>query len=166
MFILYLDASAWVKRYTGERGWDVIDALFDETLADKEAGLISSALSRAEVFSAFVRFRNRTDLPDDKFDAGMGQLTLDGNRLYWLQIGEESFQHSLSFILKHNINATDGAILRELLSLRDQVHTAGYQLWLIASDKRLLRAAGMEGLPCLDPEISSPREVHQLLAAR
>ena len=94
----------------------------------------------------------------------MDQITLDGDRLYWLQVGEESFRYSTPFILKHNINATDGAILRGLLSLREQAQAIDYQIWLVASDKRLLRAASLEGFSCLDPEISSPREVSQLLA--
>jgi predicted nucleic acid-binding protein len=93
--LFYLDASAWAKRYTGEQGWDVMDALFDD--ASQGTGLISSALSRAEVISAFTRFRNRTALSDEKFDEGLNQLSLDGARLYWLRIGDDAFRDAILF---------------------------------------------------------------------
>lgn len=164
MLLFYLDASAWAKRYTGEYGWDVVNALFDDPAINGKIGLITSTLSQAEVTSAFVRFRNRTGLSDDRFDEGLHQLSVDGERLYWLRIGDETFRHGIPLVIKHSINATDGAILRGLLDLRDQLHSSGNRVWLVTSDKRLVRAASLEGVPCLDPEIDSLRAVRQLLA--
>jgi len=162
MILCYVDASAWSKRYTGEIGWEVLDVLLDEVALGGHALLISSAISHAETYSALVRFRNRTTLPDDKFDQAINRITADQDKLFWLPVAEAVFRSCSPLILKHNINATDAALLRVLLGLRDEVQTMGHRVWLVASDKRLLRAATIEGLPCLDPEVSSPREVRQL----
>ncbi len=164
--LCYLDASAWSKRYTGEPGWESVDALLDEVAAAGQARLLASAITHAETLSALVRFRNRTALPDEEFDRVLGRLMADRDRLFWLSVPENAFRGCTSLILKHNLNATDAALLWVLLDFRAVVQAGNGQLWLIACDKRLLRAASLEGLPCLDPEISSRREVRQLLAGR
>jgi len=164
MFLLYLDASAWSKRYTGERGCNVLDAILDEAAITEKVGLLSSAVSHAETLSALVRFRNRTSLPATQFGYDLSRLSSDRDKLSWLTVADDAFRRCTDLILKHNINATDAALLVVLSDLQQQVQPEDHELWLIASDKRFLRAAAAEGLACLDPEASSPREVRELLA--
>jgi len=164
MFLLYLDASTWSKRYTGERGCNVLDAILDEAAITGNGDLFSSAVSHAETLSALVRFRNRTPLPAAQFGYDLSRLSADRDKLSWLTVADDAFRRCTDLILKHNLNATDAALLEVLADLQHQVQPEGHELWLIAADKRFLRAAAAEGLACLDPEVSSPREVRELFA--
>jgi predicted nucleic acid-binding protein len=162
MIILYLDASAWAKRYTGEPGAHVMDKVFDESTSGDQVELVSSAISHAEAFSALVRFRNRTDMSSERFDRNLDRIRADSDKLSWLSVPEEAFRHCMQLILRHGINATDAAHLWVLRDFRDMAQAAGHRVWLVSSDKRFLRAAQMEGLSCLDPEVSSLGEVRRL----
>ena len=64
---------------------------------------------------------------------------------------------------RHNINATDTAILTMLMEHAQAVETL--PILLIAADQRLLRAAATEGLATLNPEIVSSADIPALLAA-
>jgi predicted nucleic acid-binding protein len=164
MILCYLDASAWVKRYTGEPGWDVVDVLLDETVTAGSVQLVSSAINHAELVSAIVRFRNRTSLADSEFDRVLQRIAADEIRLLWLSVSEATSYACTGLIVKHNLNAADAVLLSTLLDLRQQAKEVGIQVRLIASDKRFLRAATAEGLPGLDPEASSLREARELAA--
>ncbi len=65
----------------------------------------------------------------------------------------------------HNINSTDGALLRAALDLRALLRAAGNELVLVAADQRLLRAADQEGLPTLNPEAGDLAALQALTAA-
>lgn len=162
MLLCYLDASAWSKRYSSEHGCDMVDFLFDDVLVRGLAQLASSALSYAEVFSMLVRFRNRTSVTDQDFGLVLRRIAEDEGRILWLSTPEGAFRSCTELILKHNLNATDAALLDVLLSIRNQFRETSHEVWLVSSDKRFLRAAVREGLSCLDPEVISLREIRDL----
>jgi len=166
VILLYLDASAWSKRYTEEDGRQVVDLLIEEAAAHSEIRLISSVLSYAEVISAIVRFRNRTALPDERFEDSVKRVGIDEAGFLLLPLPEDAFRSGTALIVRHNLNATDAALLWTLHDLQQASQTTGpgMRIWLVAADKRFLHAAAAEGLACLDPEVSSPREVRELLA--
>ena len=68
------------------------------------------------------------------------------------------------FIAKHSINSTDAVILRSVVNLKNELDTAGDQLVLLTSDKRLVKAARNENVIVFDPEAETLASLQQLLA--
>lgn len=161
MTLCFLDASAWLKRYTGEPGWEVVEALFEEAGAGRLT-LISTAIGHAEVIAALTRFRNRTELEAAALDAAFRCVAEDEAALLWLAVPQDAFWSSSALIFEHNLNATDAALLWALLDLRARLQGVVAPLWLITADRRMARAAMASGLACIDPEVSSVREVRAL----
>ena len=161
MSLCFLDASAWLKRYTGELGWEVVETLFEENSA-RRLSVISTAISHAEVVAALTRFRNRTALEDAVFDAALRRMAEDEDGLLWLSVSDGAFWESTPLIVEHNLNATDAALLVALLDLRTRLQGVTAPLWAMTSDRRMARAAMAMGLPCIDPEAGSVREVRAL----
>jgi hypothetical protein len=67
-----------------------------------------------------------------------------------------------SFLLDA-INATDAVLLRLAIDLAARLRVDGDDLVLVASDKRLQRAAQAEGLLAFDPETQTETELGVLL---
>jgi hypothetical protein len=65
---------------------------------------------------------------------------------------------------RHNLNATDAAILTMLLQVQPNL-PPGDALVLVAADSRLLRASAAEGLATLNPETVAAADVPALLGA-
>jgi len=78
-------------------------------------------------------------------------------------LNEEVVMESLSYISKHNINSSDALYLRQAVILRRLLQRVRHDLVLVASDRRLLRAASGEGITTLDPEAASLTEVDSLI---
>ena len=57
-----------------------------------------------------------------------------------------------SLVEKHSLNATDAVILRSVLDLVTVLRGTGDDLVLVTSDRRLLRAAQVEGVLTFNPE--------------
>jgi hypothetical protein len=79
-----------------------------------------------------------------------------------MSVSDAAVFGSISVMRKHNLNATDAALLALLLR-----HTAGEgapAFVVIASDKRLLRAATAEGFLVCNPEETSPDEALTLIS--
>ncbi len=72
---------------------------------------------------------------------------------------------SLPLIGRYNINATDALILQSILVLMEALRTKGQALFVVTSDKRLLRAVRAEGIATCDPEVDSLDDVSRLLSA-
>jgi hypothetical protein len=82
--------------------------------------------------------------------------------LLWLSVSDGAFWASTPLIVEHNLNATDAALLVALLDLRTRLQEVTAPLWAMTSDRRMARAAMAMGLPCIDPEAGSVREVQAL----
>ena len=59
---------------------------------------------------------------------------------------------SLAIMKRHNLNATDAAILSMLIHQSAYLAGGPASVLLVASDHRLVRAAGAEGFQTLNPE--------------
>jgi hypothetical protein len=66
---------------------------------------------------------------------------------------------------RHNLNATDAAILSMLLEHQPLLQLGGDRCAVIAADHRLLRAAAAEGIVTFDPESASLADVPPFLAS-
>ena len=60
---------------------------------------------------------------------------------------------------RHNLNSTDAALLAAYLRLVRSLPVSSSDCLLIASDKRLIRAAEAEGISSLNPETTPASDI-------
>jgi predicted nucleic acid-binding protein len=78
-------------------------------------------------------------------------------------IDNETILHSIPLISRYNLNASDALFLHQALNLHELLKTMEQYLVLVASDRRLLRAAEDKGLLTLNPEETTPPDAEALL---
>lgn len=159
----FLDASALAKRYTLEAGASLVDCLFDRVPRQR---LMCLMLGAAEVVSVLVRRRNSGRLSPTLFAQGMHNFraeVIEADDFTTLPVDDDLIDAALLLIERHSINATDSLVLRLCLDLADEVRRDGNNLVLVASDKRLTRAAADEGLVTFDPETQTQTDLDALL---
>jgi predicted nucleic acid-binding protein len=143
---LYCDASAVIKRYLLEIGSPLVNHLFD-TASHSRLLLLTPGVG--ETLSALVRRRNAGSLSATAYQnasRAMGAELIAAGTIRLLPAEDSLVFSSLPLIERHSINATDALVLRSALDLAGTLRRAGDDLVLVASDVRLLRAAGAEGL--------------------
>jgi uncharacterized protein len=163
MLFAFLDASALAKRYVPERGTLTINHLFSRVPPDRLSVL---AAGLAEVKFILVRKRNIAALPA----ALLNQATLNfhaeicsASTVQKVPADADLAITSFPLIESHSVNSTDAMVLRAALNLAALLRLGGNDLFLVASDLRLLRAAQAEGLLTFNPEIQSPADLDALL---
>ena len=164
MPLLFGDASALAKRFARERASGTVDALLEQTLTPDQA---TSACGYAETYSGLLRKHNdgRIDFPS--FLAAVAALqaeVVDRGRFHFPPLDEAIVFASPLTMQRHNLNATDAAILTMLLDVVSNL-PPGDALVLVAADTRLLRGGAAEGLATLNPETVAAADVSALLAA-
>jgi len=148
MSIVYLDPSAWVKRYLAEPGSEGMDAIWAEL--DRGRGqAVCQWLGFTELVWVLQRRRNVGQIDPLAYAAVYQQFRVDREQVVWVGLSWEQVQASVIWIVKHNMNATDALHLQVALSQRA---LGEEQMYLVSSDRRLVRAAQVEGLVCVDPE--------------
>jgi hypothetical protein len=162
--LLFWDASALGKRYVDEPGSDTVDALLDHPLAPDQA---TTPLGYLETYSVLLRRHNdgRFDLPS--FMAAITALqaeVLDSGDFGLLSIADTTIFASPLMLRRHNLNATDAAILTMLLQALPNL-PPGETLVLVASDARLLRVGASEKLVTFNPETVVAADVPAFLTA-
>jgi len=70
---------------------------------------------------------------------------------------------ALGLLSRHSINATDAIVLRAALDLTNSLRSVVDNLVLVAADRRLLRAAGAEGLVTFKPATQSQADLDALI---
>jgi len=148
----YMDASALAKRYFPERGSAHVDIILDTVPPDRICVL---NVSVGEVVSILVRKRNAGTISAANFAQALINFEAEivhSAAIAKLPIGTRLAVASLSLIVRHSINSTDAVTLKSALILAAKRRGAGDDVVLVASDQRLLRAAGAEGLITFDPE--------------
>lgn len=157
--IFYLDASAFIKHYSGEPGADNVTALLH--LA-RPGQIVTTIWILTESTAALKRKHNEGWFSSDEFARILQQLSIDFEQLHLLKTDTEDARESVPLILRHSLNATDALHLRMACKLRSFVAILGAQVVLVAADKRLLRAAKAEGLSVLNPEEATLARVQAL----
>lgn len=162
MALFFWDASALAKRYTAETGSDTVDALF---AAVAVTDMVSTPWGYAETYSILLRRRNGGVLDAAGFSGAVSLLqaeVVDSADFTLFTISDVAIFRSVAIMRKHNLNATDAAILTVILEV---VSSSDAPLCvLVASDKRLLRATELEGLRTLNPEVVASADVPAFLA--
>jgi len=165
MNCFYLDASAYVKYYYPEPGSDIVVALVDEPGDARSRRLIVTSMAIAETVAVLNRRRNELRMPDGEYGAVIARLFADVEQFTHWRIHDDDLLDATALIPAHNLNASDALHLHTALQL-DHILDRTQQscVVMVASDRRLLRAADAEGMNALDPEAATLREIHDLIA--
>ena len=155
MIYFWLDANAIAKRYVREKGTSLINHLFTHVSAERIICLFDSM---DETRFVIVKKRNREEITSSEFNQAIQQFEMEVvNSTEVLQVHATVDQKETARQLIHDypINSTDAYILQCALDSAIQLRTDGYNLVLVSSDKRLIRAAQSEGLFTFNPETDS-----------
>lgn len=160
MPVFLWDASALAKRYAPETGSGVVNRLFAEAHPCNSA---TTVLGYAETFSLLLRKRNRRDLDERTFIAAVSVLQaeiIDNDAFAVLNIEYEDVLGGIEIIQRHNLNASDAAVL---VTFSRFAQWSAQTCFLVASDQRLVRAAEREGFQTLNPETLSAEALRRII---
>jgi hypothetical protein len=164
MPFLFWDASGLTKRYLTELGSATVNAIFREAHAGEFA---TTPWGYLEAYSVLLRRHNDGHLTQRAFGQAVAKLqaeVLDSGDFRLLPIDDATIFASPYLMQRHNLNATDAAILTMLLDFAPHL-PQGETLVLVAADTRLLRGAAAEGLATLNPETVAAADVPAFLAS-
>ena len=136
--ILYLDASALVKRYVMELGSDLVNDVTDE------ADLIGTALiSRAEVAAAFAKAVRTGALKRDEGSKSLHAFRKDWHDLVRVQVTETAIARADALAWEYNLRGYDAVHLAAALLWQE---TMDEQVTMATFDQALWEAAEKVGL--------------------
>lgn len=165
MPIILWDASGLAKRYTHETGEETVDAVFASApLSDMSI----TPWGYAETYSILLRKHHSGILSLATFNTAAVKLqndVLGSSGFQVISISDATIFGSLSLMRAHSLNSADAAILAAFLRFQRALPASGSPCLLVASDKRLLRAAEAEGLKTLNPELLPAGDAAAFLAA-
>ena len=166
MALLLWDASGLAKRYTDEAGRDTVNAFFADAPAE---GMYVTAWGYIESYAILLRKHNGGILSPSGFNKAADALqneVIHSGTFALISISHAMIFGSLSLMQAHNLNSADAAILAAFLRFQRALPQGSPSWTLIASDKRLGRAAEAEGLRALNPEQVAAGDVAALLASQ
>ena len=156
MHYFYFDASALAKRYVEEVGSDKIDFLFTNV---PMARLQCLTIGVVEVLWICVRKRNDRRISADQFAESTTYLNSEiidiQSSFRKVSVPDSLVWDSMRLIELYSLNNVDAMVLRSALNIAAELRSTDDTLVLVASDRRLLRAARTEGLQIFNPEIDS-----------
>lgn len=137
--MLFLDASALVKRYVHEAGSRQVNELLTEAV------LVVSRLTQVEVMSAISRrVREGSLLSEDRSDIEH-QLHQDLKSVELVEITQQIAAVAETLLGRHELRAGDAIQLASCLQVAERT---GQTIRFLAFDERLNRAASSEGFSC------------------
>ena len=164
MLTLLWDASGLSKRYVPEVGRDAVMALF---AAVPLSQMLTTFLGYAETQAVLVRKRNRNMFSEAAYAEAATALqeeVIDNEKFIVLDVAASAILAGIDLIKKHNLNASDAAIL--VTFLRYAAAEAEHSVCvLVCADQRFIRAAEAEGLRAINPEMLSAADAPSVLAS-
>ncbi len=160
---LLWDASALAKRYVPETGSKTVGTLF----ASMPLQMVTTLLGYAETFSLLLRKMNGGGISITTFTTAVSALQIDlinAPDVTLLSVEDAMILSGIPLMRRHNINATDAAILAAFVRYAQADPATTTSCVLVAADKRLVRAAAAEGLNTLNPELLPAADVPAFLA--
>ncbi|MGH8673584.1 MAG: type II toxin-antitoxin system VapC family toxin [Burkholderiales bacterium] len=136
--IVYLDASALVKRYVAEAGSQEVEALIGSALATGTA-----VVSRAEVAAALARAARMGLVTREAAAKALEAFNADWEHLVRLQMGEPLAARAAGIAWEHGLRGYDAVHLAAALVWRE---TLGEPLTVATYDREFWRAARASGL--------------------
>lgn len=136
--IVYLDASALVKRYVAEVGSAEVEALIGEAQATGTA-----VLSRAEVAAALAKAARVGLVTRESALKALESFNADWEHLIRLQFGEPLAARAATLAWEHGLRGYDAVHLATALVWRE---TLGETVTVATYDRELWRGAQASGL--------------------
>ena len=159
----YMDPSALAKRYHTEDGSLIMDVLFEYLLPEKNKRIVTSLWSLGETISVLNRKKNEKGIKEDEFRKILASFLNDTLGFSIVSVNDDLILPSFGYILKHNLNSADALHLKSIIKVREIIKDFGDDVVLVASDKRLVRAAKLEGFEVIDPEIETEDKVRKMI---
>lgn len=153
MNLFWLDASALVKRYLPEIGTPLLNHLFAQAPPQRMVCLLEGV---GEVISVLIRRRNAGAISTAACQQSLATLRNEIFNQSDVEKVERTAQqviNSWPLLDQHSLNSTDAMILRCAIDYAANLRRAGHDLVLVSADVRLVRAAKLEGLQTIHPEI-------------
>jgi len=147
---LYLDASAWVKRYYLEPGSDRVQAL----LASEDPR-VCSVLGLVEVMSTLARKRKAQEITPAELSAAIAAIERDWQSFVQVELSLQTLNQAKDTAVRLALRGADAVHFAALLALERRVSGTGHRVALVASDRELKEAAEAAGIAVLDPESES-----------
>jgi len=136
--IVYLDASALVKRYVAEAGSAQVEALIGQAQATGTA-----VLSRAEVAAALAKAARVGLVTRESALKALESFNADWEHLIRLQFGEPLAARAATLAWEHGLRGYDAVHLATALVWRE---TLGETVTVATYDRELWRGAQATGL--------------------
>ncbi|HEX8947915.1 MAG TPA: type II toxin-antitoxin system VapC family toxin [Dissulfurispiraceae bacterium] len=136
--IVYLDASALVKRYVAETGSGEVDTLIASASATGTA-----VISRVEVSSAFAKAARMRLLSREEAASALQVFNSEWESLIRLQMTEVLISRAATLAWEHGLRGYDAVHLAAALFWQDML---GDPVTLASYDRQLWEAAKTSGL--------------------
>ena len=129
--------------------------------------MVVSVMGYSETFAALLRKQNQGIIKPAVFSAALAMLrteVIDDADFVVIGLEFDDILDGIELVRRHNLNSTDAGILQAYLRYTTTMRPSMPGV-LVASDRRLLRAAKAEGLEALDAEAVPPVDVSAFLAS-
>lgn len=136
--IVYLDASALVKRYVAEAGSPEVEALIGEAQA-----IGTAVISRAEVAAALARAARAGLVTREAGAKALRAFNADWQHLVRLQLGEPLAARAAALAWEHGLRGYDAVHLASALAWSESL---GETVAVATYDRELRRGAQASGL--------------------
>lgn len=142
--MIYLDSSALIKKYVGEKGTSEVREFFSG-----EEVLWTSKVSHAEVWSAFARRRRGGDLTPAQYRAIARSFEQDWRAMAVVELSDEVTGMIRRLVERYPLRAFDAIQLASALWVKRNL---GEPVTFVGADAALLRAAAAMALMVINPE--------------
>ena len=143
--MIYFDSSAMVKRYLDEKGSYKVNKMLDEASV-----VATSILTYPEILSAFIRKQRMRDIPKDAYAEASSALESEWSYFFIIQFSDQLYPTITRIIERYEMKAADSIHLASALWLK---HSVKENVSFVSSDTSLLKAAGVEKLPTVNPAL-------------
>lgn len=141
--ILYLDASALVKRYIQEKASQDVNNWIET--ADM---IVTKLVTRVEVAAAIARAGRMKLITSDETLAALRQFRSEWESFHRLPITENTVVRGDALAVEHNLRGYDATHLACALIWQE---TLGMPVTLASFDNQLIEAARVVQMTCLPP---------------
>lgn len=145
--LLYLDSSAWVKRYFRELGSVWMNQQFE-----RGSALGASTLGLIEVTATCARKRDAGALGAARFQEITDRLRNDWNGFFQMELTSDVVERSLDLAGTFGLRGADSVHLASAMALREKLALDAGAFAFITSDLELKAAALKAGLTVIDPQ--------------
>jgi uncharacterized protein len=146
MIYHYLDASAWVKRYSQEIGTVWIQNFFAQNPT-----IVCATLGLVEVTATFSRKHRGRQITADQLDQIQEYTQTDWANFIQIQLTETVMQEATRLAIQLALRGADAIHLAAATTFQSRIDAAD-SLIFITADQELKMAAQIIGMGVIDPE--------------